>query len=424
MRPERALVLPIVWLLSVTLALVGVSVPAPADADGPGRITGIVTGPGGAPIRGVRVEVAWLPSGSWALAGVAVTDSNGRYEYDSPGIGPHILWFSHPDFVPEWYDDAPTLAAGTSVQVTPGGASVANAELADAGRIIGAVTGADGVGLPDVEVSAWQLVGSDWVDTGLAASTVEGGGYYLDKLPVGGYRMKFEAPSGSGFSSEWWDDAPTVEAATTVQVTAGATTRGKDASLATTPPPTPTVVNAGPPTINGIAQVGATVTATPGTWTPAGTSPAYQWLVDGSPVTGSTAASYTPVARDAGKSLQVRVAASTSGYTAATATSTAIAIGAGTLTATKKPKVTGKAKKNATLKVSPGTWSPATITVTYRWYAGAKAIPKATAAKLTLAGKTLKTVAGKAISVLVTVSAPGYDTVSTRLRVPGKVKRR
>ena len=86
--------------------------------------------------------------------------------------------------------------------------------------------------------------------------------------------------------------------------------------------------------------------------------------------------------------------------------------------------MTGKAKKNATLSASPGTWSPVKVSVTYKWFAGTKAIPKATAARLKLAGKTLKAAAGKAISVLVTATAPGYTPVATKLKVPGRAKLR
>jgi hypothetical protein len=87
-----------------------------------------------------------------------------------------------------------------------------------------------------------------------------------------------------------------------------------------------------------------------------------------------------------------------------------------------KPKVTGKAKKKAVLKVSTGRWSPAAVKVKLQWYAGAKAIRKATTTKLKLVRKTLKAVRKKTISVRVTVSAPGYTTVVTKLKVRGKVR--
>ncbi len=337
MRPERALVRPIVWLLSLALAVVGLSVAAPASAHGPGssggHISGLVTGPGGTPIMNARIEVATLDVDLFlTLAGGTFTTFDGHYDLDLPAGGPYYVRFSHPDYVTEFYDNAPTIATATNVPVTAGATSVANAELAIPGAGTGPVT-----------------------DT-----------------PVTG---------------------------------------------------TPVVVNTALPTITGTARVGTTVTATPGTWTPAGTSPAYQWLVAGAPVIGATTASYTPVAGDAGKSLQVRVTASATGHTPATVASAVTTVGTGNLTATKQPRITGKAKKNATLKVSPGTWSPAQVTVSYTWYAGAKAIPKSTASTLKLAGKTLKAVAGKAISVLVTVAAPGYGTVSTRLKTPGRLGR-
>jgi hypothetical protein len=184
----------------------------------------------------------------------------------------------------------------------------------------------------------------------------------------------------------------------------------------------PVVANTALPSISGPPRVGATVTASPGTWEPGDAALGYQWLLDGQPVAGATSSSYVVAVSDLGRSLGVRVTASKSTWTPAAATSAAATVGAGTLTATVKPKVTGKAKKKAVLKVSTGRWSPAAVKVKLQWYAGAKAIRKATIAKLKLAGKTLKVVRKKAISVRVTVSAPGYTTVVTRLKVPGKVR--
>jgi 5-hydroxyisourate hydrolase-like protein (transthyretin family) len=410
-------------LLAFAVALTGVGATSSAalGSPGDGHITGVVTGPGGTPIANVGIYVAYLNDGVWTLAASALTHFDGRYDVDVQEGGPHRLAFSHPSYAIEYYDNAPTMATASNVPVTAGVTTVANAELAVGGHVTGTVTGTGDVPVADVEVSAWQLVGSDWHRTGAVTLTDEEGNYDLGQLSSGSFRLKFEPPHGSAYLGEWWDDAWTVETATTVSVTSGTTISGKDAEL-TADGPLPVVGNTVLPTITGTPRVGTTVTATPGTWSPAGATLRYQWLVAGTPVASATASSYTPVAGDVGKSLEVRVVASASGFKEATATSAATTVSRGILKATKKPKVTGKAKKNATLKASPGTWS-AKVTATYQWFAGRKAIPKATTAKLKLAGKTFRTAAGKAISVRVTVTAPGFNTVSTRLNLPGRLRR-
>ena len=62
-----------------------------------------------------------------------------------------------------------------------------------------------------------------------------------------------------------------------------------------------------------------------------------------------------------------------------------------------------------TLTAAPGTWGPSPVTVTYQWYRGATAIPKATAKTYVLTSSDKK----KSITVAVTGAKTGYRTVST-----------
>ncbi|MFT3944992.1 MAG: hypothetical protein QM705_14370 [Ancrocorticia sp.] len=74
------------------------------------------------------------------------------------------------------------------------------------------------------------------------------------------------------------------------------------------------------PTINGTAQVGETLTVLPGDWIN-GTSLTYQWLRDGSVISGATKTSYTLTNADVGKRISVTVTGSKAGYTTTSKTS-------------------------------------------------------------------------------------------------------
>ena len=79
------------------------------------------------------------------------------------------------------------------------------------------------------------------------------------------------------------------------------------------------------PTITGMAKVGYTLTAVPGTWGPAPVTLKYQWKANGVVIIGATAATYKPAAAQAGKALTVTVTGTKTGYTTAAKTSAATA---------------------------------------------------------------------------------------------------
>ncbi len=80
-------------------------------------------------------------------------------------------------------------------------------------------------------------------------------------------------------------------------------------------------------TVSGSFRVGGTVTAAAAAWTPPADL-SYQWLLDGSPISGATGATYSPVAADEGKLLQVKVTGTAAGYQSASALSVAHTVGA------------------------------------------------------------------------------------------------
>lgn len=135
------------------------------------------------------------------------------------------------------------------------------------------------------------------------------------------------------------------------------------------------------PKITGTAQVDQTLTASTGTWSPSGSTYAYQWLVDGTAVPGATRSTFLLSPEAVGAKVTVKITAARSGYAKVAASSAATgAVAPGVLTSTRKPAISGTAKVGSRLTASPGTWSKPGTTYTYQWYVDSKAVAGATGA--------------------------------------------
>ena len=116
------------------------------------------------------------------------------------------------------------------------------------------------------------------------------------------------------------------------------------------------------PTVTGKSDLGEVLTATPGTWEPAGVTLAYQWLRDGVAIDGATASTYTLTTADVAAAITVRVTGSKTGLSSASMTSfptvpvTGVAVAPTTATMLQGTSLTLKAA------VSP---SDATATLTW-----------------------------------------------------------
>ncbi len=154
---------------------------------------------------------------------------------------------------------------------------------------------------------------------------------------------------------------------------ASGTTYGYDYTLTTAAPGASPPANTAAPTVSGTADQGQTLTANPGTWSPAATAYAYQWQrsTDGGTtwanIGGATAATYSPGAGDGNAYVRVVVVASnTSGQGSATSGS----VGPVTLEVpvnVTAPSVTGTTMQGQSLATDSGTWSPAATAYTYQW---------------------------------------------------------
>ncbi|WP_169923872.1 nidogen-like domain-containing protein [Propionicimonas paludicola] len=160
------------------------------------------------------------------------------------------------------------------------------------------------------------------------------------------------------------------------------------------------------PKLSGTVKVGSTLTAKPGTWSPAATL-SYQWFRGSSAISGATKSKYKVQLADVGQKLSARVTASKAGYLGVTKASAATKTVPKVTMKASTPKITGTTKVGSTLGVSSGSWTSG-VTFSYQWYRSGKAINGATGSTylLTIADK------GKTLTVKVTGVRAGYTTAA------------
>lgn len=170
------------------------------------------------------------------------------------------------------------------------------------------------------------------------------------------------------------------------------------------------LTNTARPAVSGTPKVGATLSSTPGTWSPGDATVRYQWEADGVDIAGATAPSLTLRASMLDARIAVRTTASKLGYpTGVTTSAPTRPVAPGVITNNSPPVVAGEAQVDSTLTASTGLWTPTPGRLTYQWSADGAPIAGARAAVLT-AGPEL---VGKTLSVTVTASKNGYPAVSS-----------
>jgi hypothetical protein len=156
-----------------------------------------------------------------------------------------------------------------------------------------------------------------------------------------------------------------------------------------------------------VAQVDKTLTASAGTWSPAGKT-SYQWLAGGKAIKGATGTAYSPTADVLRKAIAVRVTVHQRGYDDAVATSVATtAVAPGTFLNTSAPSIPGTPQVGVPLTAKPGRWSPG-ATVSYQWLVDGERVPHATKQTFTPRPQDVR----KKITVAVTAARPGYLTAT------------
>ncbi len=223
-----------------------VSVTASATASGidavmvlGGTISGTVTDASGSGLAGICVSA--IASGEPSL-GSTPTTSSGAYTIAGVPAGSYAIEFygcaTSANYIPQYYNGTPTGAAqisgATAVTVTASATtSGIDAVMVLGGTISGTVTDASGAGVAGVCVTVSTAAGV--AGTALSGST---GTYAVSGLQTGSYTVLFSGCTSATSSdvAQYFDGASggasTPAAASSVSVTAGATTSGIGAVMA------------------------------------------------------------------------------------------------------------------------------------------------------------------------------------------------
>ncbi|MRJ77987.1 hypothetical protein GEV29_15720 [Aeromicrobium sp. SMF47] len=181
----------------------------------------------------------------------------------------------------------------------------------------------------------------------------------------------------------------------------------------------PPVAPSALPTVAGTPVVGQQLTAgTPG-WA-SGTTFAYQWLVDDSPVAGATKETFTPDVSAVGLAVRVRVTGSKGSASPVTRTSEPTAAVARATQPGSVPTVSGTPQIGRTLVADVGTWEPGTF-FTYQWATNGTNVSAANGGTGPTFAPSLAAQIGQTVTVTVTGTKAGFVTMARTSAATGAI---
>jgi surface antigen len=235
--------------------------------------------------------------------------------------------------------------------------------------------------------------------------------------PLRGFLGRFK-PASAAHALQWLVDGVAVPGATTNTFTPRPEDAGKVVTLrdtgtlaghtsaATTSAPTEpvatgTLARVAKPTVSGFAEVGQTVSVTPGQWTPVPTSTTYRWRLDGVHDPSLKGRSIALTDEMVGKTISVVEMARAKGYGQLwNASGNLGPVVAGVVELAEPFRASGAARHGQSLTFSPGTWSPTDAKASYEWFRDGVAVPEVTGSTYPLAAADV----GRRITVKASVT--------------------
>jgi Carboxypeptidase regulatory-like domain len=272
--------------------------------DASGRVTNVETGK---PLQGINV---CYYARTEELVGCMPTDAAGEYSTPPVANGEYKVLFASPlesglNYAAQFYGGAASINDSASVTIEAGKLTTGiDAQMATGGRIAGTVTNAgNGKALGGALVCALPGFG----EVGGCALTHPDGQYAIEGLASGNYDVLFEA---EGYKWQYYDNVSLPSGASSIAVSAGATSGDVDAAMQPTSGEPPR--NLQQPTVSGDATVGDVLECSSGSWAGApAPSFTYNWLRNGNANVGSGNA-YRVQQADEGSSLRCEVTAENS----------------------------------------------------------------------------------------------------------------
>ena len=326
--------------VSVTTGIVTEHIDAQLEEAGEGAVAGRVTNASNGQGAG-GVEVCVFASGTHC----AETNGNGEYTISGLPVGPYSVNFSPAGTECEEEQGEKIrcepksnfMSQSVSVKVKANKTETANVTLQPGGQISGTVTNASIThpGIAKLTICATKVQGSEEeVVGGGCAYTNSKGEYTINGLEGGSYKVNFEGTictipkkgkreCPEVYVSTYYHGQQTFKKGESVSVTAGSNTGGINESLHEAFPTTPASTAA--PTLTGTPAVGQALSCSQGSWSHEPTYLVYQWLRNGTVISGQTGPAYALQAADQGQAITCSVTAG-NGAGAATAMSNAVMI--------------------------------------------------------------------------------------------------
>jgi hypothetical protein len=354
-----------------------------ADMVAAGEITGTVTA-GGAPLEDIKVCAVEI--GDEFIAQCTSSGPTGEYTISRLTAAEYTVDFYSlsGSYVTQYYDEKSSLAGATKVPVTAGAVTAGiDAAMVVAGEISGTVTDAvSNASLENIKVCAYESGGEALVQ---CTSTSASGEYAIPRLAAAEYTVGFSAVNGE-YLTQYYSDKPSLAEAVKVTVASAATAAGIDAAMQPLEDAfAPVNMAEAPPEISGTAEVGAILKCSKGSWT-GNPEPkfAYQWLRDGTPISGATSRLYTVQTFDQARALVCEVTASNF-KGSVTVPSPPLEVPAETPANVEPPNIFGTPTVGSILSCEAGLWTGyPKPEFKYRWLRGEAAIEGATSSSYTV----------------------------------------
>ncbi|MFF2494637.1 hypothetical protein ACFVSL_08175, partial [Agromyces sp. NPDC058064] len=377
-RPRAAIVIGAV--IALVLSAIGFSA-QPAGAEtlvDESTISGTLTGvpAGGANVIALQQDA----TGAWSSAAYVHVDADGPYALEGLAAGSYALQFNTGTYPDQYWKLQRTVDTSTPIELAASTALTGfDADVSAALWMPDlAVSYPRVVGTPVQVTASWQIqpdtVAYQWYanEAAIAGATAA---RFTPTADVLGKQLSVRVEGRKAGYVPTWDTAVigTVDKGTLAPGTA---------------------------LVTGTGVVGATLTASSGSW-PTGTQFAYQWSTSSGDIAGATGKTLALTSAQQGRLVSVLVTATLPGYHPSTARSAGILVQADGYAAAT-PTISGTAAVGSILTAKTGTWTTGTA-FTYQWYASGAAITGATAPTFTLTGAQ----AGKTVTVLITGKVGG-----------------